>query len=842
MKKTLSIFILWLSLALPTSADGPIYLPVISQACGVEANMSDFKVVVPEANGQAFTNYVLNPSAEIAGSYTALGGATITLSTAFQHYGLYSYRLQTSVADMGISLLLGELPFVNHYITIRVHTTTITAAWGWSLDDVNFTTPTLLEVIDSEWSLYGVSIPAAQANGSNELYIRQSGAGALDLYLDGVQVEPKDGYYTTFCDGTQPGCEWTGAAHSSASLRSPDSRAGGRVLDLEDDYGFNVSGTSGTGTAPQELFIDSYSQLPGGELNSRKVNSRVITLNGFIDGTDEADFWAKKEAIQALFDPEAFPEDENGEQPVRLRFVGANVHKEIAVFYEGGLETTITADDPACAREKVAVRFVADDPYWYEIGESAALLDTSDSDTFRYFAARLRSTGQWDNLGPPDVGGTYNAIHALAEDDTYIYIGGDFLDFDNIAAADYIVRYHKATGVYSAMAALNGIVRAIAVAPNGNVYVGGEFTNASGVAAADYITVWVVGASAWAAVGTPVTGTAAITRVNTLVFGGNGYLHIGGDFLNWNNNGTADYYVYWTGSAYGVLGFELDGIVNDLAVSPDKTIIYLAGQFANYFASWDLTTYTTHGGILDDEALALAVRPDGVVYVGGAFTNFVYAWNGTVLTALPALSNDVSDLVMGPDGILYASGQFITGSGFTFNDGIARFNGAVWSPLDVNFGGGFATDLTILPGKSDPVVEQRYNLWLGFNTTGTGAFAGKITATNSGTAPAFPKVIFSRSGGTTATVQSLKNERTGLELFFYYGLLDGETLTIDLAPTQKSATSSFFGPRPNAILANSDLGDWSLSSGGDSITSFVNTFGSPTVTAWLLWKDTYKSQ
>lgn len=838
MKKILLALLLLFFLASTGKAQEPdhrLYFPTLRFVpCQEVDNMSDFKVVVPVQT----TNKCLNPSAETTGNFAATSGTTVTRETSTQHYGLYSYRIQSNLDDEGITLDLEALANTDHWVTMRVKGTL--PAWEWSLDGSVYTAPALLETIDSEWKLYGLEFPAAEASGQTVLYIQQNGAGIGDYYLDGVQVE--EGAWSTYCDGTQPGCEWTGAPHASASTRSPDSRAGGRVLDLEDDYGFNVSGMSGTGTAPQELFVDSYSQLPGGELNSRKVNSRVITLNGFIDGTDEADFWAKKEAIQALFDPEAFPEDENGEQPVRLRFVGANVHKEIAVFYEGGLETTITADDPACAREKVAVRFVADDPYWYEIGESAALLDTSDSDTFRYFAARLRSTGQWDNLGPPDVGGTYNAIHALAEDDTYIYIGGDFLDFDNIAAADYIARYNKATGTYSAMAALNGIVRAIAIAPNGNVYVGGEFTNASGVAAADYIAVWVVGASAWAAVGTPVTGTAAITRVNTLVFGGNGYLHIGGDFLNWNNNGTGDHYVYWTGSAYGVLGFELDGIVNDLAVSPDKTIIYLAGQFANYFASWDLTTYTTHGGILDDEALALAVRPDGVVYVGGAFTNFVYAWNGTVLTALPALSNDVSDLVMGPDGILYASGQFITGSGFTFNDGIARFNGAVWSPLDMNFGGGFATDLTILPGKSDPVVEQRYNLWLGFNTTGTGAFAGKITATNSGTAPAFPKVIFSRSGGTTATVQSLKNERTGLELFFYYGLLDGETLTIDLAPTQKSATSSFFGPRPNAILANSDLGEWSLSSGGDGVTSFVNTSGSPTITAWLLWKDMFKSQ
>lgn len=850
MKKTLSIFILWLSLALPTSADGPIYLPVISQACGAEADMSDFKVVVPEANDQAFTNYVLNPSAEIAGSYTALGGATITRSTSFQHYGLYSYRLQAAANDMGISLLLEGLPFVNHYITIRVHTTTITAAWGWSLDDVNFTAPTLLEVIDSEWSLYGVSISAAQANGSNELYIRQSGTGALDLYLDGIQVEPKDGYYTTFCDGTQPGCEWTGAAHSSASLRSPDSRAGGRVLDLEDDYGFNVSGMSGTGTAPQELFIDSYSQLPGGELNSRKVNSRVITLNGFIDGTDEADLWAKKEAIQALFDPEAFPEDENGEQPVRLRFVGANVHKEISVFYEGGLETTITADDPACAREKVAVRFVADDPYWYEIGESAALLDTNDSATFRYVAARLRSTGQWSNLGPPSASGTYTDIYAIAEDATYVYIGGDFLNFDNIAAADYVVRYNKATGVYSALAALNGIVRAIVVAANGDVIVAGDFTNASGVAAADYIAVWAVGASAFTALGVPVSGAAAITGVHALAYDGSGNLYIGGDFDNWANVAAADNLVMWNGSAYVAVSTGANNTVRALAIGIDKTTLYLGGDFSapgNFLAEWDGSSFTDIGTGIDLFVRALAVDPSGLLYVGGAFTTpgeKIVIWNGTTLVTMGSGidAGSVTALAVGSDGSVWVGSGVVS----TTHAGLSRWNGSVFTSPDVSLPGTPPTSpviRAILASKYvDPVVPQKYNVWIGFNDTGTGTFAGLETVGNGGTAPAFPKVIFNRSGGTAATIQTLRNERTGKELLLNWSLQNGETLTVDLAPTKKSVVSSTGLPAQSAILANSDLGDWALSTGNNNITSFVSTSGSPTVVVYLLWKDAYKSQ
>jgi hypothetical protein len=38
------------------------------------------------------------------------------------------------------------------------------------------------------------------------------------------------------------------------------------------------------------------------------------------------------------------------------------------------------------------------------------------------------------------------------------------------------------------------------------------------------------------------------------------------------------------------------------------------------------------------------------------------------------------------------------------------------------------------------------------------------------------------------------------------------------------------------------LGEWGLLSGSNNVTSFVSTSGSPTVTAFLLWKDRYRSQ
>lgn len=844
-RKILLLVILWLLTISPAEADtGPFYFPILSRfihPCYEVATVSDWKVIAPTST----TNYVLNPSGEIAGNFAALAGTTVTRDSAFQHYGLYSYRVQSNADNEGMTLTLEALTNVAHWITLRVRGT-LPAAWDVSLDNATYTEPTLLEAIDTEWSLYGVELPAAQANTSVMLWIRQKGAGSGDFYVDGVQVEPTTfTTWTTYCDGTQEGCEWNGTPHASSSTRSPDSRAGGIVYDLEDDYGFLISGMSGTGTAPQELFIDSYSQLPGGELNARKVGSRVITLTGVITGTDEADFYQKKQTLESLFDPEGVPEDENGEQPVRLRFVGAAVHKEIKVFYETGLEANITADDP-CAWEQVAIRFIADDPYWYEIGESAALLDTNDSATFETVAARLRSTGQWSNLGPPNPAGGYSNIQTIIEDSVYVYLGGAYTNFDNIAAADGMVRRNKQTGVYSAMGTglASGTVptpSAMVLAPNGNLYVGGSnITSFGGVANTANLAMW--DGAAWNSItpsGSPNGAVFALALSPT------GLLYAAGSFTSINGVAANRVAVY-DGSTWSALGSGLAGSGFALAINNQTGLVYIghADPALGYISTWDGSSLVEIGNNeLDNAVRALVISQSGLVYIGGQFTGGAAVWNGSIIQILGSgVNNTVFSLALGPDGILLLSGAFTQAGDITLADRIARWNGYTYSHLDIDLPGA-AQAFAIYPSKYvDPVIPQKYDLYLGFNTSGTGLYAGLETVSNGGTAPAFPKIFFNRSGGTTAIIQTLRNERTGKELLFNYSLQNGETLTIDLDSPEKSITSSTGSPAQGAVLANSALGDWSLSTGNNDVTSFVSTSGSPTVTAWMVWRDRYKSQ
>jgi len=141
--------------------------------------------------------------------------------------------------------------------------------------------------------------------------------------------------------------------------------------------------------------------------------------------------------------------------------------------------------------------------------------------------------------------------------------------------------------------------------------------------------------------------------------------------------------------------------------------------------------------------------------------------------------------------------------------------------------------------RCDPVIERNYDLLVGFNTTGAGYFANSTTATNSGTESAYPQIIVERSGVNTTMLEEVRNETIGKELLFDYGLVDGERLTVDLTPTEKSIISNFFGSRMDAILAGCDFGTFTLQPGANQVTAFVAEGGAVTVTAWLLWVNKY---
>lgn len=802
--------------------------------------MSYFKVIEAEAT----TNFALNPAWRLNANFAAEAGTTVARSATYAKYGVYSLRVQCNVDNEGVEITLSALANAIHRVTMRI-AGTLPAAWDWSLDDAAWTVPTLVEAIDATWSLYECNFTAAQASASVKLSVHQNGAGAGDFYIDGVQVEAKDGYYTTFCDGEQEGCEWIGPANASRSSRSAVSLAGGRIRDLEDTYGLYIERVVSIGAGPISLSTDSYAVLPGGYVSNEKDEIREFVLAGKIWDTSLNNLHSGRQDLIKVLRPMV-----PGNQAIALRYTGATAQKETRAYYVDGLGGDIQAvNTQVNAYESVMVRFVAVNPYWYEIGESAALLDDEDTIAIKCAMARLKSTGQWNNLGVINFPDAANVIYAITYNpiDGRYYLGGDFTGWESVVDSDYIVAYNPNTGAWEPLPAANNpnaTIRAITIAPNGDVYIGGDFTGCGGVGG-DYVAYYDISGDAWTIVA--ANGTA---NVYALAFDGSGNLYIGGDFTLWNGDGDQDRIVMWNGAAYIDVGVGLNGAVYDLAYNKVDGLMYIGGAFTADQAagallrvcSYDGTAFAQVNGatgISANSVWKLAISSGGIVYIAGSFTNqgdsngdYIVSWDGQALSSLgPGLDGVAHGMAVAPDGNIWVSGEF------TYK--IRIWNGASWTYPDEDSP---AVSLYgIATGPQDPVVKSNYDVWIAPVTNVNVDIAGITTITNTGTAESFPKIIFEATlGGNTARLFSVRNETTGRKLNFNYLFVDGEKLTIDLSPSEKKIISSFFGAVPDAIFANSDFASFSLAPGANDITCFIaQTGGGGIVTVTCTYRTAY---
>lgn len=186
----------------------------------------------------------------------------------------------------------------------------------------------------------------------------------------------------------------------------------------------------------------------------------------------------------------------------------------------------------------------------------------------------------------------------------------------------------------------------------------------------------------------------------------------------------------WNISAYESLIDGLNGRVFDMAEGPDGKI-YVCGSFtdaggvanADYLARWDPiaeTWETVYAGILQT-VRTLVFDANGDLYIGGNFQNlgsgdgdFIVKITGLEPDGTPTVSSlgtglDAAcyDIVISPNGDVYASGLFTLAGGISGTAYIAKWNGSAWSALDT--------------GLNGPVFSTAFSnngiLWIGGNFT-----------------------------------------------------------------------------------------------------------------------------
>ena len=317
----------------------------------------------------------------------------------------------------------------------------------------------------------------------------------------------------------------------------------------------------------------------------------------------------------------------------------------------------------------------------------------------------------WSALGS-GIGGTGNSnrVYALAVAPNGDLYAGGYFGLAGGATANNLARWNGTAWNALGTGAANGLnneVRALAVAPAGDLYAGGGFSQAGGVSA-NNVARW--NGTAWNTLGTG-SANGVNGRVYTLALNGSGDLYAGGNFGQ-AGGVPASSVARWNGTAWNALGAGIgnNSRVSALAVAANGDLFAAAGPVqygtvaANGIARWNGTAWNALGtGIgngLNDEVEAVAVAPNGDVYVTGLITqagtvaaNGVTRWNGTAWNALGAglqyqsstpgsgiSSGSGYALALAPNGDLYVGGIFNLAGGVAAN-GVARWNGTAWSAL-----------------------------------------------------------------------------------------------------------------------------------------------------------------
>lgn len=453
-----------------------------------------------------------------------------------------------------------------------------------------------------------------------------------------------------------------------------------------------------------------------------------------------------------------------------------------------------------------------------------------------------RKNGVWSAMGS---GMNARVMCFMVDADKNLYAGGFFTTADGNAALG-IAKWDWVTWAALPDGGLSGgaspACHAIVGMPDGRLFAAGAFTDAGGTAAKG---IAMHDGTNWSSIGNLLTGAADPGQGYALAKDPNGNIYVGGLFATAGGVSAVNI-AKWDGTTWSALGSGCNNYVTGLLWGIDGNL-YASGVFTEAggvaavgIAKWDGVDWSPVGGDCaggSAAGYAIAQRANGEIVLGGSFTsvagiaaNNIAAWNGSTWRALGSGVNaGVQDLGFSPNGNLIVGGVFTIIDDLTIGDRIGVWNWSTWQPLDID-----------LPGTPTIYAMQtdEDTLYIGFDSAGIALTAGAALSTieNEGTAKTYPKFTISRSGGTTAKLQSIRNLTTGHALLFDWALQDGETISIDLTPGQKTINSTAIGNALNKLLPSSDIGSFCLDPGENEITLYISTTGSPILTALIQWE------
>ncbi|MEZ4756379.1 MAG: delta-60 repeat domain-containing protein [Flavobacteriales bacterium] len=330
--------------------------------------------------------------------------------------------------------------------------------------------------------------------------------------------------------------------------------------------------------------------------------------------------------------------------------------------------------------------------------------------------ARLNPDGSLDTAFDPGDGPEFQIYSMAVQPDGKILVGGQFNEFDGVTA-NMIVRLNPDGSVDSGFDTGTGadwIVLSIKPQSDGKILVGGNFLEFDGVPRSGIARLNADGSLDTSFdPGTGLGSTSGATGISAFLIQSDGRILIGGSFTSYDGvprnsiarihaDGALDTsFDPGDGAQFGFVG------VSDMALLPDGRII-LGGDFAMFdgmFRSYlarvnidgSLDASFVPGTGPDSWVNAIALQPDGKVVVGGFFNSFDDVQRNSLLrvnadgtldtgydtgTGMALVDEIVFDLVLQPDGKVFAAGEFTVYDGTPRNH-IVRVEGGVSTSVQV---------------------------------------------------------------------------------------------------------------------------------------------------------------
>lgn len=823
----------------------------------------EFYIVVPQAG----KNLIKNPIPYYRISEYGSSNAAISLNSVNTRRGPQCIRV-VPVSGVNSSVYYTGLPVVSglaYTFSVDVLGVKGQAMRIYIANNSGTPKATLQFTATGNWQRKEVTWIADETAANYRVYVvRDATASTEPFWVDGFQFE-QTVKATTFMQGWRSGLGymsnfpeygWEGTPGDSPSWRSAWTRHGGRLLRIK-DYA-RIIDTIGLGQGPYNQI--STPIVTGGDIyqkHFREPRDWGLTLVYHGDSLDE--MLKNRAVLLDAIRPDKTPYD----QPLVVMVQGYDedgneVTDPVDIISIPLISHTNLPKTPVYQRD--VLMFRALDGHLQGAFKNGSTLDYKVEFQGDYLL-KQDPNGRWVDLAENNymagvVEGGVRVVKEAPNGD--IYVGGYFTSVKNggttVSNTGRIARYSKASQMWEAVgnANLTNPVFCMEFDASGNLYIGGSFQNLAGIANADYFAKYNPATNTWSALGSGIDGI-----VTSIAISPDGVIYIGGDFTSASGNSNCKNVARWDGSAWQPLATGLNDYVYALKFHPNGNLI-IGGAFtaagglggANYICRWYNGAFYSFGqfGVVppNNYVYSVDVTPDGTIVIGGLFTNagddpnadYIAKWNGTNWQSVGGVGADdfANEIYCTRDGAIYAAGVFSKIGDLSTRGKVAVYKNGAWQVLDISM----------------PVGSSVYSVFLAADNSlyVGGYFTGIISApnpkeleykttANSGSANTYPQIEIVGPG----KLEAITNHTTGRTIRFNnLELAEGEKIWIDFNPVKLKMWSSWEGRGSvwRYLNAGSDIGDWYIQPGANSIGVFMPSgFDVNSTRAFVQWFPKY---